>query len=181
MSKILGKYNIYADVSALVNSYQFTNGDRNVELQATADGMLTFYCSDINRPVNRSVTFSKDNVLKIRRARIITDGAPGLQSNTSPAASVLLIAKNTNDVSADPLGGVMMSFANYNEWQDFNIDFLQSGATGSNFYFMLDHTYSKLNVDDYNIQDAYVGETFKATLQLEVDTAGLIDNGGNIV
>ena len=50
-----------------------------------------------------------------------------------------------------------------------------------NYYLSVDHAYTKLFVDDFNVQDDYLGQTFGAFLELSIDTAGVLDNGGVLV
>jgi hypothetical protein len=50
-----------------------------------------------------------------------------------------------------------------------------------NYFLSIDKNYTKLFIDDYNVQDEYIGQTFGAVLEMLVDTAGVLDNGGVIV
>lgn len=180
--KIKGTYILRAGLDDIVNGYTFTNNDRQVSLTANDAFMLNFTCEDIHRPVNTDVSFISNNKLFIKRARVLTVGAPGLQgaANSAVAAGFNVIAKATNSTSADNVGAFTFSLDFYNEWQELNIEFLPT-RVNDNYYFSLDGVYTSLTLDDYNLQSAYEGETFKAVLELEIDTAGLFDHNGEVV
>lgn len=182
MKLIKGKYILRAGLSSIVNGYAFTAADRNAELSATDDFMLTLSCDDIDRPINTAVSLISENRLNVLAARILTSGAPGLQpaANSSKAATILLVGRSDNDITSESLGGFTFGLDYYNEWQDVGVTFLPK-KVNDNYYLSVDKNYSKLTLDDYNLQSAYEGETFSAYLELLVDTAGVLDNGGNVV
>lgn len=182
MKPIKGKYILRAGLSSIVNGYAFTNADRNAELSATDDFMLMLSCDDIDRPINTAVSLISENRLNLLAARILTSGAPGLQpaANSSKAATILLVGRAANDITSESLGGFTFGLDYYNEWQDVGVTFLPK-KVNDNYYLSIDKNYSKLTLDDYNLQSAYEGETFSAYLELLVDTAGVLDNGGNVV
>jgi hypothetical protein len=68
----------------------------------------------------------------------------------------------------------------FNQWQDVDFEYLPQ-KVNENYYLSIDKQYSKLYFDDYNIQDEYIGQTFNATLEMIIDTAGVLDVGGVIV
>lgn len=180
--KIKGIYTVRASLADVVNSYQFTGADRNAELSAAADFMLLTTCDDIDRPLNTDISFKSDNVLNIKAARIITNGAAGLRPalNSSVAAVLTIIGRAINDVTGDALGGFTFGLDYFNEWQELNVKFFPE-KVNDNYFLSVNHTYSKLYVDDYNVQDDYLGQTFTATLELLIDTAGVLDHAGDIV
>lgn len=182
MKIIKGKYTLRAGLSPIVNGYAFTNADRNAELSATDDFMLTLSCDDIDRPINTAVSLISENKLYVVAARILTSGAPGLQpaANSSKAATILLVGRAANDITSESLGGFTFGLDHYNEWQDVGVTFLPK-KVNDNYYLSVDKNYSKLTLDDYNLQSAYEGETFSAYLELLVDTSGVLDNGGEVV
>lgn len=182
MAKIKGKYTLRAGLSPIVNGYTFTNNDRSAELAAAADFMITLSCDDIDRPINKVVSLISNNRLNILRARLLTSGAPGLQPalNSSIAASILIIGRATNDVAGDSVGGFSFGLDHFGEWQDVGVSFVPS-KVNDNYYLSIDHTYSKIFFDDYNLQNAYIGQTFNVYLEMLIDTAGVFDNSGDIV
>lgn len=180
--RIKGQYILRASIDDVVNSYQFTGSDRNAELSASSDFMLLLKCADIDRPVNTSVSLVSNNALNIKAARILTNGAAGLRAsvNSQIAATLTIIGRATNATSAESLGGFTFGLDMFNEWQDVNVKYLPK-VVNDNYFLSIDHSYTKLFVDDYNVQDDYLGQSFSATLEMLIDTAGVLDNGGNLV
>lgn len=180
--KIKGTYTLRASLADIVNGYQFTGADRNAELAPASDFMLLLKCDEINRPLNTAVSLISNNVLNVKAARIVTSGAPGLRTalNSSVAALFTVVGRALNDITSDSLGSFTFGVDFFNEWENLNIKFIPE-KVNDNYYLSLDHTFSKFFIDDYNIQDDYVGQTFNATLELLIDTAGVLDNAGEIV
>ena len=75
--KILGKYIITANLP--FPEYTFTGNDRNASMELNADTRLDFRCGYV-RGIYEYVRFVADNVLFIKKARIVTHGAAGLRS-----------------------------------------------------------------------------------------------------
>lgn len=181
MSKILGKYIIRASLASFSTGFTFQNADRDTRLTIAADEILNFACADLSRPVNNAVSFVKNNILKVRGVRIITTGAEGLRGGLNDFASNLLFtAYSTNDTSA-PLNSFQVCVDRFNEWQPVNIDFLvDQDAPNENFYIGLNFNYSFMSLEDFNVQEDYIGEGFVPFVELEIDTAGIFDYSGEL-
>lgn len=183
MSKILGKYIIRANVSTFTSGFAFANDNRNRHLTLNDDEMLNCYCSDFNRPVNSSVHFVANSVLKVRAARIVTPGAIGLRpALTDPAGVFFIQARKANDATSDTLGAFMFDCPYFNEWQPMNFDFLPDykSAENNEYWLSINSQYSSINFEDFNIQSIYEGETFNVGLELQLDTAGILDYDGKV-
>ena len=180
--RIKGQYILRASIDDVVNSYQFTGADRNAELSASSDFMLLLKCADIDRPVNTSVSLVSNNALNIKAARILTNGAAGLRAavNSQIAATLTIVGRASNDVASEALGGFTFGLDLFNEWQDVSIKYLPK-KVNDNYFLSIDKNYTKLFIDDYNVQDEYIGQTFGAVLEMLIDTAGVLDNGGVVV
>jgi hypothetical protein len=61
-----------------------------------------------------------------------------------------------------------------------NVKYLPA-KVNDNYYLSINKDYTKFFIDDYNIQDDYIGQNFTAVLELLVDTAGVLDNAGGVV
>lgn len=179
---IKGTYILRASLNDVVSGFSFTGTDRNTELAAADDFMINLRCADIDRPVNTSVSLVSNNVLNIKAARILTPGAAGLRPalNSQTAGIFTFIGRASNDVAAESLGGFTFGLDLFNEWQEVSIKYLPK-KVNDNYYLSMDKNYTKLFVDDYNVQNEYIGQTFGAVLEMFVDTAGVLDNGGIVV
>lgn len=182
MAKIMGKYIVRASLNDFTTNFVFANGDRNTRLTLNNNEMLSFTCPDISRPINNGVSFNSQAVLKVKAIRIVTTGAEGLRSGlNSNAANLLFQARKADDVTSDLLGAFQVNVTRYNEWNPVNIEFQASETQQPNFYLGVNSQYSFLSVDDYNVQNDYLGETFKPFVELDIDTSGIIDYQGRIV
>lgn len=182
MSLIKGVYNVRAPLSQIVNGYTFTGENRNVGLSPSDEFMLDLTCDDIPRPNNTDISLVSNNKLFIRKVKLITNGARGLlpSVNFSRAGTLFINARSANDITSDNLGGFLFSVDNFNEWQDVSIEFLPE-KKNENYYLSVNNFYSRIWFDDYNIQDAYIGQTFNLFLEMMIDTAGVFDHDGGIV
>lgn len=181
MAKILGKYIVRASLKDFATAFTFQNAGQDERLTIAADKVLNFICPDITRPINNVISFVKNNVLKVQKIRILTTGAEGLRCGIDDrAANLLFVAYGLNDTTT-PVGTFQIMVDRFNEWQDVNIDFLcDNSAPNTNFYLGLDHSYSFLSLEDFNVQADYIGKTFVPFVELEIDTAGIFDYNGEI-
>ena len=180
--RIKGTYILRASLNDVVSGFSFTGSDRNTELSPASDFLLNLACADINRPVNTAVSLISNNVLNIKAARILTPGAAGLRGalNSQVAANITIVGRASADVAADSLGGFSFALDNFNEWQDVNVKYLPA-KVNDNYYLSINKDYTKFFIDDYNVQEDYVGQNFTAVLEMLVDTAGVFDNAGGVV
>lgn len=185
---IRGNYVIEGDLTSLLNGYQFTGTDRDADI-VNGSGLGLFWSLKAieDRYLYRTAHFVANNKVKIKRARLNTPGAVGLRSGVSAgiAASVIIDSSGGPLNDWNPIGdpSIVLRFSKFNEWENFDLTFLSEEAEGEGLdqiYFMINEL--RLWIDDYNIQSAYVGETFGLILEMEIDTAGMvIDYDGEIV
>lgn len=180
--QIKGTYTLRADLVEMTMNFLFTDSDRYKEIAPDNDFMLNLACADIDRPINNTISLISNNKLFVKKARILTLGAPGLSPSaiSTLAAKILIVGRELDDINSDPVGGFSFGLSLYNEWQDLNIEFLPI-KKNENYYLSIDSQYTKMWIDDYNLQSAYIGQPFRPVLEMIVDTSGVIDNGGNIV
>lgn len=179
MSRIYGKYIISTSLDGFFDPYSFTSNDRNAEVGGQFDTPLQFSVgSNLYKGMNYDVvTFIKNNSVLVKRARLLTPGSIGVNpSPAKPAASINLVAYD-NYASGKHLSLVLPLF---NEWCDVNVKFESFEDITENYYDFKIKVGSKLFVDDYNVQSAYVGQPLNTILELDVDTAGLY-NGQEII
>lgn len=176
-SDIRGTYNLKVDLSTLTSSFSFTGNNRQTYLTPSSDNVLTFRCETPQPILDNRILFLPQNKLTVKRARVITLGAPGLNpSKDDYAFKGVIYACDANNSVYSNLGTFGMTIPFYNEWQTIDQEFLMSKENAElvNYYtFNAGNNDIVLSVDDYNIQTAYIGESFKPILEIEIDTAGL--------
>lgn len=179
MAKVEGKYNCFAEI--LNADYTFTGNDRDASFSPTGDDQrLVLNCTEnplLYFPRQYDTGLIYNNKLFIKRARIISRGAPGLCSKRMTAAELELYIKVFGGDRLTPSKGLY--FVHWNEWQDVNVVFdcydepIDKTKFNSFLSFALDHSKSYFYVDDYNIQSAYIGQKFRPQLELEITTTGM--------
>lgn len=167
--------------------YTFTNNDRNASIGFAYECPVNFSQIDAQNPDNLGDPrkFIVQNKLFIKRGRILTPGAPGLAPALGDRAAVFFLStrssKNGIDTSGDTL---ILKFDHFNEWQEFNIPFLNdkiNSDTGRYTFAIGPDGRTALHVDDYNLQNEYVGQDLYAFLELVVDSAGLYNASNTVV
>lgn len=176
--EILGTYIVEADLGSLISGFSgFTGTNRNV-LLTNNSFTLDLHIKNSRYSVTYSaVDFLINNVLNIKRFRVRTPLAPdlrvGLYNETKLSFQPFLI-----DGSAFGGKAFTLNVPYYNQWIECDYHYKPfEGATLSpgDIRYRLDtvQTATLFSVDDFNIQSDYLGETFQALLDLDIDTSGL--------
>lgn len=179
--KIQGTYNIIADLSGCFNTITIANNDRNRGINATNGNALNFKLIS-SAEVSTYVNFLQKNILRIKRARLLTVGAEGLRTalNSTVAANITLNPRPVAGETGASSKYIGLNFPRFNEWTQFNINFETwkgSTITGAAVALGLTSQVTDIHFDDFNIQKAYEGQDIKLHLEMEIDTAGvLLDN-----
>lgn len=176
-SKIQGNYIINFPMKEFTQSFTFAGNNRHTYLNPSSTVQPAVYWSSGSE--NHNIKFLTNNVLKIKRAKIVTLGAEGLRAgfymgNTNGYAAAIQLIAARSGVTTDDFGKLFLKFLKFNEWTDFNYNFKCENLNEDSYNFNLSVS-SVLCVDDYNIQSKYIGETFFPILVLDIDTAGIID------
>lgn len=181
MDNIAGRYGLTIVISKA--TYEFTGNDRNAQFVATyPNETVAANCTQIFGGSAQAVAIGECNFI-IRRARIISSGAAGVRAPTgSRAAQVHL--KLEKQLGGE-LDDVFLKFQNWNEWTEINATlrpyknkptWLDAEIVNHKpAFFVVDYNYSYYNVDDYNVQAAYVGQSFTPILELDVEAAGMLE------
>lgn len=152
-------------------SYTFTGNSRSASRTLDSEQSLQIY--DVFNPEPSSirtarVLFNKGTVVKIKRAKLVSLGAPGLETIDVNSGIFKL-----QPGKAAPLGSPssdasqsILSFAKWNEWEDKDISIYVT-EDGSTLWVIPNGSF--YTIDDFNIQDNFVGQTFNPALELEVD------------
>lgn len=186
MANIQGKYTLRAAIYTggdpeSRDLYTYTNGDRSANISFSQSCDLDFSQLDPENPANigYSRCFISKATSHILRARIVTPGSPGVQPALGSLAANILLTAYALDADNNRHEGSSwnLKLDHYNEWQTLNLKFKTFGlkSISDHFYFtILGQGPSYLTVDDYNLQSAYEGETLRAFLEIEIDTAGMM-------
>ena len=67
----------------------------------------------------------------------------------------------------------IIEISEFNEWQKLD-DYWEPYKLTKEEKFNISLTAGKLNIDDFNIQDNYIGETVNFKIELAIDTAGIV-------
>ena len=181
---ILGNYTIRCSLSSFLNGFVFTGNDRETVLQPSTDEIKLFSCSEIDRPIYKDISFLSNNILRIKAARLVTFGAEGLRpSKSEKAANFFISAFKENDITSDELGNFAFSLDFFNVWEQVNLNFIPDYKNANKNYYLgmkANTGYNQITIDDYNINNNYLGETFTPILELQLDTAGLLDQFGDV-
>lgn len=180
---IAGKYNVSAKLNA---QYEFTGNNRDATFSISSpDATLDLSC--ISSSTSAFVAVMYDCRVKIKRVRLVSAGAPGLQRSETHRAGSFVLALQAADENGiyTTLDSVVVKIDNWNEWTATNFD-LRPYKTPFNFTdaqvtqhkpvkFCALYLNSSFYCDDYNVQSAYVGKTFTPWLEMEIETAGMVE------
>lgn len=146
-------------------TYTFTGDDRDASASLENDAVLS--CYDMSGETSGEFVFSasnKDfNPLKISAARLIPSGACGLQAPEGKAAASIVL-------ELGPVGNknsFTLSFSEFGEWEKKKVQVCLNGNDWRSKATL--KSGSKIQLDDYNLQDAYVGETLTVILEIELE------------
>lgn len=151
--------------------YTFTGSNRSASQSTSSDFGMTV-CNTKNALKDpdevtglEPILFNKGQKVVIKRARLVSKKAPGLMT-ASPLAGELLVGAG----KPAPGGSITtesrtLAFADWNTWEekDFELTIEDDGSTlwlgsGSTIY-----------LDDFNVQDDFVGEGVTPYVEAEVD------------
>lgn len=186
-NRIQGKYTIYAPLPA---TYEFKGNDRDAEFDAgNQNVVLSTKCLNIFGG-SGIAKFRYNAAIKIRRARLVSRGAEEVAPPLDPdkyCGDFVLCVSQYFDGSGKDLDSARFKFTRWNEWTDLNAVLRPyatkadtwEGAAHSNLKpvcLKLNYQGALFHVDDYNIQDAYINQVMNTALEMQLETAGIIDS-----
>lgn len=184
--KIYGHYMLSANLSNPfeMDNFAFSGSGRDNIINVTSnDRKVRFGCENfIASPLHRYVDFLSNNKIYLHRARLLTYGAEWLRAGINGRAAILTLgAENPDDSGAQ--SSFCIEFRRFNEWQNIECwtDY-PPNANDSHYHFSLVQNYSQINIDEFNLQSVYSGETFTPVLELDLSTSGLYNTySGGII
>lgn len=127
---------------------------------------------DFKRCVPESeIKFNAGQKLVIKRARLVSRGAPGLQtgSDYTYAAKLRMIQGKSDPQSGfvrnAGTGEVPLIFSTWNEWEDKDFEMVFTEDNSS----LGRAVNSQLTYMDFNVQEDFVGQDFYPVLEMEVE------------
>lgn len=193
---IKGKYNVLS-VPAFTSGYTFTGNNRDAEISPNTAFMLSVLSGDYSPDygLDLDVNFVYNNLINIKRVRVNSKGAPGLQSSAFYAAQLFInvicgrLGQKKDLTPGDVLSTFGFIIPRWNEWVDtrlcikpfesnVNIDISQYDLIDGKLPVCFGTlSESEFKIDDYNIQSAYIGEKFTPAIEFQIDTAGVLIGG----
>ena len=184
MKTIMGKYFIFAKVADC--SHTLANNDRNANFGISgAQKLLDVYSLGEPDEAAGRLVFPVDGNINIKRLRINTDGAPGLQAGTQHfAAEFNLDAAIDDSGTIYKYDSVLIRATNFNTWFDCNLTLTPSkrrgGHTSAQYVGLsVNPTGCKFYCDDFNIQSDYEGEGVNISIEMEIDAAAGVVSQSN--
>lgn len=179
--KIQGKYLCVGDLGG---AYTLTGADRDATMSLTTDDPINLLA--VNNKGARSIFLCGNTRTRITRARLRSPAGPGVNSSKPTAGAVVLsFCSMSGGVKDTELDAVKLSIPMWGDWFDVNLDIepYKTAYSWSDAQIAQGRPVgcfvgynSALNVDDYNIQDDYNGQTIGAVLDIEIETAGVLDS-----
>lgn len=179
--QIYGNYTIWSNLTANFPVYNFTGNNRNANSSPNVP-TVNFICSSVGDKVD--VNFITQNKIYFKRARLITPGCEGLRAGLNALAASLVFSAIEKDGVLDNNHFFTLNFKCFNEWE--NLNFFYEPYFGKilkteECSFRLALPPSGFNIDDYNIQSAYIGQPLSLWLEMEIDTNGIKTSLGELI
>lgn len=194
MSKVFGKYLVsWENSKDTENKYVLTGNNRHAKITLTSIKDEDFKFISLSSygykdykgvEADNLEAFPGRTFIKINRAKAILNGAEGAR----PALNdVALQASIIFRAFKDELEVAKFAFRlpNYNEWFPLqftipNVPYFRNFDIGGKFEFDEDLDAARnpknyFSLDDFNLQDAYIGGDVFPNLILEVECAGMMD------
>ncbi len=200
MANVAGKYSIYCKLpfgnDGTAPAYQFTGNDRDANFTASIpDKILDTVCTSSYLDGGYAA-FAYNADLIILRARLNPEGAPGLQNSPDKFAGRFLLSMRKGIAGIDPdsgnlgleLDSTKLSFKHWGEWVEINARLrpYKTVTDWPNDWLKLcrlcfKYQNSEFSCDDFNLQEAFVGQDLGVSLELEIDAPGIYSsNNGSI-
>lgn len=172
MAKISGEYLLQSLNN--VDNYTLAGNNRSAFVQKTEDKRLGWLVLSNGSVRDRVIDFFTRNKLHIISMRIITPGSPGLRCVHTDNVLRLSLYNVYDDEQVKKLGDAqIVELPYYNEWVKCDVT-IEPYLITNEPKFTIGVRQWKFNIDDYNVQDTYLGKTVNFKVQMIVKTAGLL-------
>lgn len=172
-NKINGNYLIQ---SSNIGSYELT-GNTRLGAFSSLDAIYPNWRDYSNSQESGTIELLTKNILHIKSLKVNTPGGAGLRCITPITFQLCyFIPGSEPEFIAD---GPILNVTQYNTKQNIDIRLEPFKITKLERY-LIGVKKVVMPVDDYNIQEAYIGESVSFNIELEIFTAGIYRNG-NII
>ena len=171
-NKISGSYILQSALK--IADYEFTGTNRNatVSISNKVINLIDLSNGSIN---NNFAFFRSENRIHIKAIRIVTPGGEGLRSCSNAATLTLNVYEASGTYQNK---GILtkIQIEKYNEWQKID-ELLEPYKLIDLPTFLLGFSSGTFNIDDYNIQEKYIGEKVEFYIDFELFTSGIYLDG----
>ena len=154
-------------------SYEFTGSTKNATLSLSGNNKYALKL--VNERNVDSLCFKKGKQSIIKKIRLRSVGAEGVVANDSVATKLnISIAKDDSGSMGSPVSTASIDIVKFNQWEEKNIPIGVDVNADDETYFMWVNATS-ISIMDFNVKDAFVGQTMKVAVDLEIESDGLFD------
>ena len=163
----------YRLVAVLPLSYTLTGEARDASVTLSDNTVLTL------KPMGKngsSATFKPSGITPVPstitfvRARLVASGAQGLEPAVGEIAGTLALRFKGTAKNSEPF---KLGFVKWNEWEQQMVVTETGECDGGSIDLELLADGTVLTLDDYNVQEAYVGQDVEPMLEIEVECNGI--------
>lgn len=170
-NKISGSYILQ---SFNIDEYTLTGNNRDA-LVSVSESRVNLIDLSNGSQLDRVIDLLTKNKIHVKGIRVITPGAEGLRACKNCARFWFQYYSIIDSENKGLLS--IVEVERYNEWQVLDDYWEPYKLAGKENFFNLGISHAEFNIDDYNIQSAYVGKKVKFAIELKIDTAGIfLDN-----
>ena len=140
-----------------------------------------------------AVTFDYNSILNIKRVKLDSAGAPGLQRPYNVGqcfAGVMGFSLVAQNAAADVLGYLFFRIPNYSDWTNVNttvkpfetVTSIEPNSAGKKSYkLVLNRDLTRFDYDGYNMSSDYVGQEWRPVITLEFETNGVYNASFSLI
>ena len=183
IARILGEQNMVLKHLKTNNvvSYELTGSAATATITLPADKALSTARLDNGGAKNTFISAAVDNVIK--KAKISLGGAGKVLSRVQLSGMISIDVKIDSSESQSGtdvlISSILLKIGEWGEWEEKNIPIDFSSVTTeswSSFYrdskpvrLVIDHTVTEFTIEDFNIQEDFVGESLDIFIELGIE------------
>lgn len=177
MAQVQGKYLCFGNVNNA--SYTLTGNARGASFGITGSEDKDINLKCINNPDGAlKVVFPVENDVTIKRVKLDANGGYGIQHGVNHPAAALsfLAARNTLD-GVKVYDRAIIEIPNWGDWYEMNLvlrPYRREEGDHGEYVGLYVGGDAVFYVDDFNVQDDFIGQGITPQFEFEIETAGLV-------